>query len=83
MIPQPELGKYGSVLISNTDAITGTFCAIQVLSDTVVDTLTGTMTQDHGAIPTLHDGDWLLGLFTAITLTSGSVVAYNAAGAVS
>jgi hypothetical protein len=77
MIPQQDLGKYGSVLIANTDAVTGRFTAIQVLADTVFAVLTGTMTAVHGSLPTFHDGDWLFGLFTAITLTSGAVIAYN------
>lgn len=80
MIPEPLLGQYGSVLIANTDAVTGRFSAIQILADTVFTTLTGSMTVAHGALPTFHDGDWLFGRFTAVTLSSGAVVAYNAEG---
>lgn len=78
MIYVPDIGAYGSVLITNTDAVTGNFAQIQILSDTVIDTLTGSMTAAHGSLPTFHDGDWLFGRFTAITLTSGGVIAYNA-----
>ena len=77
MVFVPNIGEYGSVLITNTDAVTGNFAQIQILADTVFDTLTGTMTAVHGSLPTFHDGDWLFGNFTAITLTSGGVIAYN------
>jgi hypothetical protein len=78
IVPSPNLGEFGSVLISNTDAVTGRFSAIQVVADTVFATLQGTMTAVHGSLPTFHDGDFIFGLFTAVTLTSGAVIAHNA-----
>jgi hypothetical protein len=73
------------VLITNTTPVTGTFRAIMVLTATVFSTLTakghttnGAVTQsvaaDYGTVPV---GVMLYGTFTAITLTSGKVIAYK------
>lgn len=73
------------VVISNTAPVTGTFSAIMVLTAAVFSTLTsqghttnGFATQsvaaDYGTVPV---GVMLYGTFTAITLTSGKIIAYK------
>lgn len=61
--------------ISDTSAKTGTWSAVQVLSDAVFTLFTGSIT--GYATVTYPAGTTLYGNFTAITLASGSVVAYT------
>lgn len=72
------------VVITTTTPVTGVFTSILVLSNAVFTTLTsqghtkdGSVTQavaaDYG---TVNAGTVLYGTFTAITLTSGKVIAY-------
>jgi chitinase len=73
------------VVITNTTAVTGTFRAILVLANAVFTTLTakghttnGAVTQSVGAdYGTVNAGTMLYGTFSAITLTSGKVIAYK------
>lgn len=80
------LGGLGAVLINNTSARVGDFGIIQALTDTVFATLnTSTIRlNSDSAAPsnlngiTLLAGHYLYGRFSAITLTSGTCVAYYA-----
>jgi hypothetical protein len=72
------LGENGGVYIDHTDAVTGSFKAIQALEATVIAELvstniTGTLT----AMP-LAAGVTIEGNFTSVDLTSGAVIAYHA-----
>jgi hypothetical protein len=73
-------GKYGSDWIANTDAVTGRWSAILVIAAATFSLLTGDVSVNHGAVTgvAFPAGTILRGRFTAITLTSGSVVAYKA-----
>ena len=82
MIFVPPRGWYGSVLITNTDAVTGVFSHIEVLADTTFTTLTGSMTAQHGDLPTFSARTRLSGRFTESKLAAGgAVMAYNSGGA--
>jgi hypothetical protein len=65
----------GGEVISDTSATTGTWFRVEALSDAVFTTLTGNVTGIGST--TLKAGSSLYGSFTAITLASGAVVAYN------
>jgi hypothetical protein len=71
--------KYpGAEYISDTAAHTGRFGEVYALEDSVIATLvaqdwTGNATT---AVP-LKAGDEIKGVFTSVTLTSGTVVAYR------
>lgn len=82
------LGQLGMDWIDNTNAVTGTWCIITALTDTVFNVLTvasplsvnGTAGSSLGGGKALTAGKSIYGQFTAITLTSGSVVAYRHGG---
>ena len=71
-----RMGQFGSVVIADTTATAGTFCAIYALADTVINAATVSNVSGISGI-TLSAGQWLYGWFTSIKLTSGSVVAYT------
>jgi hypothetical protein len=74
---RPDLGQNGSKVIADTNPnIGGDWFCIDVLSDAVFTTLTGNMTGVGST--SFPAGTQLFGRFTAITLSSGSVIAYNA-----
>jgi len=74
-----EPGLTDGLLITDTNAATGNWCAIQIVENTIFATLTGTLTVQGGLVgETLVAGTLIYGNFTAITLTSGCVLAYNA-----
>jgi hypothetical protein len=66
----------GGTVYSDTSAHTGNWIRVEALSDSVFTTITGNVTGMGSS--TLKAGQSLHGSFTAITLASGSVVAYNA-----
>jgi hypothetical protein len=68
-------GCLGGVIISNTTATKGSWSAIQVISDAVFTLLTGNVT--GYASVTIPAGTVLFGRFSAITLASGTVLAYT------
>lgn len=72
-------GVNGSATLTGTAAQTPTgapaWGAIDILTDTVFTSLTGTMTGYAGV--TYPAGKILYGRFTALQLASGSVIAYN------
>ena len=70
-----SIGHHGGAYYADTAAHAGRFFAIQVITAATFDTLTGNITSATGvAFPA---GTILLGEFTAIKLSSGSVIAYN------
>ena len=78
-------GLNGAVLITDTSAITGKYTMIYTITETVFSVLTANHTTndnttqsvgaDYGTFPADR---WIYGDITAITLTSGSVMAYKA-----
>jgi len=78
-----SLGENGAELIKDTTAHTGTFKAIQIIGDAVFSVLTSAGITTDGSVlaigsdyGTVSAGVVLYGTFTAITLTSGIVIAY-------
>ena len=70
-------GESGGVYIADTTVRNGTFDSITALEATVIASLTSSnITGTLTAVP-LPAGATLFGEFTAVTLTSGKVVAYN------
>jgi hypothetical protein len=79
MYDATSLGQFGAEVITDTAARTSKdYSAITVLADATFSTLTGVSITGNAitgfAIPA---GITLLGRFTAVTLTSGKVIAYN------
>ena len=75
------LGQLGSLFIQNTAAQTGSWGRIYCVSACTFTLLTSsTMTAASGTLNdlTLSAGMEIQGLFTAITLASGKVIAYTA-----
>jgi len=78
-LQRQAMGGAGCVSIIDTTAKTGVWSSVQCVTDTVFATLTDS--GDTGgslAGLTIPAGMTLYGNFTAITLTSGAVRAYNA-----
>lgn len=71
-------GFYGATLIDGTITVTGKFHALQVLEDTVIDSLVSTkLTGDAHALILTAGTTLLLNNITRIKLTSGKVWAYK------
>jgi hypothetical protein len=66
----------GGQVINNTSPVTGNWTEIRVITATVFTTLTGNVTNVGST--SFPVGAVISGRFTAITLASGSVVAYHA-----
>ncbi len=75
-----ELGQFGGVHESGTTAITGSFFKIQCLTATTFALLTSNIIGDVLTGIAHPAGTILYGQFTAITLTSGEIIAYNDQG---
>ena len=76
-ILETSIGTYGGEYITTTDATTPTlarFVAIQAITDTVISAVVGNI--DVSGI-TLLAGTIIYGRWTSVTLTSGSVIAYE------
>jgi len=78
------MGQHGAILVTGTTAITGNFKAIHVLADAAFTTLTSDITKDGATTAaagadfgTVYQGTTLYGKFTAVTLTSGTVLLYE------
>jgi hypothetical protein len=67
----------GGQVINNTDPVTGNWTEIRVITAAVFTTLTGNLTNVGST--SFPVGAVISGRFTAITLASGSVVAYHTA----
>ena len=75
-----EQGRNGGTVIADTTATTGTFGGLLVIEDAVINTWTCsnlTNEDDLEDSVTLAAGLYIPAQFTAITLTSGTVIAYN------
>ncbi len=72
-------GGGGRVITSASGAITGDFRWIQVVTDTVLSVLTSSNITNSSALQsiTIPAGVGIGGRFSAITVTSGVVIAYN------
>lgn len=66
----------GGQVINNTTPVTGSWTEIRVITATVFTTLDGNLTNVGST--SFPVGAVISGRFTAITLASGSVVAYHA-----
>ena len=85
-IDKQSFGQDGAVFVSDSHAdqlsATGDFCAFQVIADTVLSSITWpelTDTYNLFTGTTLPAGLVVYGQFTAITVTSGSILCYKAA----
>jgi hypothetical protein len=65
----------GSEFITNTTLRSGSYTSIVIIADTVFETLTGN--HDGWSGQTYPAGVVLSGIFSAIKLTSGKVIAYR------
>jgi hypothetical protein len=79
MYDSTALGQFGAEVITDTAARTSkNYAAITVLADATFSTLTGKgITGNAIAGFSIPAGVTLFGIFTAVTLTSGKVIAYN------
>jgi hypothetical protein len=68
----------GGQVINNTTPVTGNWTEIRVITATVFTTLTGSPGITNVGSTSFPVGTVLNGRFTAITLASGSIVAYHA-----
>lgn len=79
-IENQSFGKAGAVFESGTTAITGDFCCLHCIAATVFSALTwAELSGDSPLGVTFPAGAILYGEISAFTLTSGAVLAYNAA----
>jgi hypothetical protein len=71
----------GAVSIADTNAVSGEFVSIDVMTDTKFHTLTGNLSgaanATEGSAHTIKAGTTLDGIFTAIQLHSGTIIAYR------
>ena len=79
-IEKQSFGQEGATFESGTTAITGEFCAITMVEDTVFSSLTwAELDGDTITGNTFSAGFTIYGQITAFALTSGKVLAYKAA----
>jgi len=71
-----QSGEYGGVYYADTSAHTGDWNVIQCVTDTVFSAVTSNITSFPTAV-TFSAGSFVYGVFTSVTLTSGSVILYN------
>ena len=71
----------GGQVITGTGAVTGDFVSIDIMTDAKFNVLTGTITgaanTTEASAALIKAGTTLDGRFSAITLHSGTIVAYN------
>jgi hypothetical protein len=79
MISIRALGEKGGEVIADTNAHTGNWFAISMITNTIIASWTPAFTV-YGVLASITwpAGFIMFGNFTAIQLTSGSIVAYNA-----
>ena len=76
---QDPKGLKDGILITDTDELAGNWYKILIVENTVFAKLTGTIAvQGALADATFVAGEVIEGNFTAIDLTSGAVIAYDA-----
>lgn len=74
------MAKNGAVVETGTTAVTGSFCAIQVIEEATFSTLTSAnWSGDALTSVAIPAGTIIYGAFSAFTLTSGKVIAYKTA----
>ena len=74
-----QLGQKGCILIDDTNAHVGPFCAIMALEDAAIDVSECDMSFiDDVADFTLAKSQTIYGIFKSIELDSGKVIAYYA-----
>lgn len=79
-IEKQSFGQAGAVFESGTTAVTGGFCALHIVSNAVFSSITWPeLSGDALTGVTLLAGTTIFGDITGFTLSSGSVLAYNAA----
>ena len=80
-ISQAQIGAFGGNFISDTNAHTPTegfvFMAIQVIEEAVIAAYLPAFDGNTFTAVTLAAGTVIFGRFTTVTLTSGSVLAYE------
>lgn len=70
-------GLTGGIVIDDTSKHDGTFSVLKALGgDVVFSAVSGNINDLAGT--TLSNGDFIVGYFTSVTLTSGTLVAYLA-----
>jgi hypothetical protein len=79
MYDATALGQFGAEVITDTAARTSkNYAAITVLADATFSTLTSNGITGNAITGfSIPAGVTLFGIFTAVTLTSGKVIAYN------
>ena len=70
-----DSGENGGLAITDTNAHTGNWNRLTVLTDAVIATVTGNTSGLNGA--TVKAGTSIDGVFTAVTMTSGTVYMRN------
>ena len=71
------LGQYGTTVIDDTAAHTGKWFAIQIVEEAAFSVLTDASMDGDATAMTFAAGILIFGSFTAITLASGSAIAYK------
>lgn len=77
--------SYGSVIVTNTSAVSGDFYAMTTVAATVVSAMTweagydANSTDDWSDLTSIPAGVTLYGRFTSITLASGEVILHKSA----
>jgi len=74
-----QSGEYGGVYYNDTSAHTHAgsgWNVIQMVTDTVFSTVSSNITSFPTGV-TFSAGSFVYGVFTSVTLTSGSVILYN------
>jgi len=75
-----SVGQYGAVFKTSAGALTGgPWGSIQATATAVVNVTASNWTGDATTAVDIPAGETIFGNFTAITLTSGKIIAYNAA----
>jgi len=71
-------GQGGGIVLSSAESGTGNYRWIQVVNDAVLSVLTSSTLEQEGNLvgPTIPAGIGIGGRFSAITVTSGVVIAY-------
>lgn len=70
------MGIFGADVVSNTNAQTGPFCAVEFVTAGAFSALTGSNMNSFTGV-TFPAGTRILGRISAFTLSSGTVIAYR------